>query len=87
MYIDYKKTSWERITIPEESKLSKEQLIELIKSNLNGNSFLWDELDIEPSVEDLYGTEEFMTLEDNQGCNTIELYDDNHDLVWGNGDK
>ena len=87
MYIDYKKTTWERISIPDECNHTKEEIIDLVKTNQHGNAWLWDELDPEPTMENIFETDEYMTLEDNQGQNTIEIFDDECNLIWGNGDK
>jgi hypothetical protein len=84
MYIDYKKTVWERIHIMDEI-LNENEMIKAISDNQQTNSWLWDDCDSEPDREDLLETEEIMTPKDNGGCNTIEVFDDDGNLIWSNG--
>ena len=84
MYIDYKKTVWERIHIMDDD-LNDDELIKIISENQQANSFLWDDCEKEPEREDLVETEEIMTPKDNGGWATIEAYDDNGHLLWKNG--
>lgn len=84
MYIDYKKTTWERIYIGGESEITKDELIALIKKHEPTNYGLWEDLPYEPTVENLDDTDEFMSAEENDGCSTIELYSEDHVQLWNN---
>jgi len=86
MYIDYKKTTWERIHISESDK-TNEEIIEFVKANQQNNTTLWDFLDDEPVIEQLCESDEFMTTEGNGGQKTIEVYDDDDSLIWDNVDE
>lgn len=90
MFIDFKTTIWDRIYINDTVPQSiKEQLIKLVKDKeiIDANQCYGFYPDIDDSYELLNDTQEPMSLEDNDGCNTVELYDDNNNLIWGNGDK
>lgn len=82
-YIDFKITTWERMWF-DENNLDK------IKEIITNNKFhpldLWDD-HIIYNTETLSDTDEYMTVEDNNGLNTIEMYNDNGILVYQNGDK
>lgn len=82
-YIDFKITTWERMWF-DENDLDK------IKEIITNNKFhpldLWDD-HIIYNTETLSDTDEYMTVEDNNGLNTIEMYNDNGILVYQNGVK
>ena len=86
MYIDYKKTTWERIHISEtdQKELTNDEIIKFVKQNQQNNTLLWDVVSEDLSVEQLVESDEFMTPEDNEGCSTIEIYNDDGTLLWEN---
>lgn len=86
MYLDFKVTSWERVYVPEE--LSK-QVEEKLKSGeiktANDAIGLFEDKGVyyEGHIEEV---EEQMTVEENGGCSTIELIeDDGEDPIFKNG--
>ena len=83
MYIDYKTTIWQRIHL--DNSLTKEQILEILY-NKEGTRDIEEIYDKCNGVKNeiLYDTEEFITPKDNDGCNTIEFYDDNHNVIWNN---
>ncbi len=78
MYIDYKCTVWRRIHIPDD-KNDKEYIIETLKKGV-------EPLFTDAEYETLLDTSGDMTVEDNDGCSTIELYDVGHKLLFKNGE-
>jgi hypothetical protein len=82
MNFDFKITTWERVTVPE---VHEEKILEGIKkgeiTSANDIFNILNEADytIIPEVE------EQMTVEENGGSSTIEVMNDDGDLVWGNG--
>jgi len=79
MNIDIKVTSWERITIPEQIEK------EVVKMLKDGHSIM----DIIGKYKDLYVeqleyTSEFLEVEDNGGNPTVELLDDEGEIIWDN---
>lgn len=88
MYVDYKKTIWERIYINDSTMTADQRndVVKAIADNPHANSFLWDvDPDNEPEREDLYETECILSPEDNGGHTTIEVYNSNDELIWKNG--
>lgn len=83
MYADVKVTVWQRVKLNEDENVTKEKVIEAIK--MNGASILFEMDGTDPDWEVLVETEEYITPEENGGCSTIELYDDNGKLLWENG--
>ena len=92
MYIDYKVTTWERMILPEPTNPDEvDNIIELIEANnfINGfhsNDFYDDvsEKYHEPINETLYDSEEPFPLEENNGCPTVELCDDDDRIIYDN---
>ena len=78
MYLDYKCTVWRRIHIPDD-KNDKEYILEKLKQ---GAEPLFQDAD----YETLYDTSEDMTVDENGGSSTIELYDDDNELIFKNGE-
>jgi hypothetical protein len=87
MFFDFKITTWERITVPEEHEAA---ILEKIKSGeiTTGNDLYaaMDEIDTDELVcrDVLHETEDSMTPEENGGCATIEILDDKRDKIWSN---
>ena len=77
MYLDYKCTIWRRIHIPD-SKNDKEYILEKLKQGA-------EPLFTDAEYETLYDTSEDMTVEENGGCSTIELFDGD-ELLFKNGE-
>ena len=87
MYVDVKVTVWQKIQI-DDSESSVEEIIEFLERY--GPSELWNDIynRFSPDWETLLDTEEYMTVEENDGCSTIELYEEYSDgdkLIWNNG--
>lgn len=83
MYIDYKTTIWQRIHL--DDSLTKEQILKILDEDKNTQNIgeLYDQCNGTEN-EILYDTEEFITPKDNDGCNTIEFYDNNQNVIWNN---
>lgn len=78
MYLDYKCTVWRRIHIPND-KNNKKYIIEKLKQGIEP---LFQDAD----YETLYDTSEDMTVEENGGSSTIELFNDDGELIFKNGE-
>ncbi len=79
-YIDQKATVWFRIPVKKED-------LELVTNKLvNGTTpaELYDDIDLElGQCEPLYDTEEFISPNENDSQNTIEIFSDTQ-LIWYN---
>jgi hypothetical protein len=84
MYIDYKKTTWERVHVPDNCGFSDAEIVKMVSETQRGNDWLWDELNDTPELEALYDTDSFMSPIENSGFSTIEAFDDNGYLLWTN---
>jgi len=80
-YIDAKTTVWERIYLKDDADMDI-----IIKQIEEGN--IEDGFDEKyfDECEALYETSEYMTIEENAGNNTIEVYVDDK-CIWDNVDK
>lgn len=78
MYLDYKCTVWRRIHIPD-SKNDKEYILHKLKEGA-------EPLFTDAEYETLYDTSKDMTVEENEGCSTIELFDFEGELIFKNGE-
>ena len=76
MYLDYKCTIWRRIHIPDD-KNDKEYILTKLKQ---GKEPLFTDAD----YETLYDTSEGMTVDENGGSSTIELFNDDNELIFKN---
>ena len=84
MYIEYKVTCWKRVHFNENTNPKK--VIQVLEED--GLGYVFDEELGFVEQEDLYETEQYMTPEENGGCSTIEVYENNNpadDLIWSNG--
>ena len=83
MFIDYKVCIWKRMYIPE----GKEEIVlEKLKEGYSiGNLFDDEEINSDANLypEDLFETEEELSVEDNGRCHTIEVYEDDKS-IWTN---
>ena len=77
MYLDYKCTIWRRIHIPDD-KNDKDYILEKLKQGA-------EPLFTDAEYETLYDTSEDMTVEENGGSSTIELFDFEDELLFKNG--
>ena len=84
MYIDYKVTVWKRVHFNENTNPKK--VIQVLEEDGLGDVF--DEELGFVEQETLYETVEDMTPEENGGCSTIEVYEEDNDfinnLIWSN---
>lgn len=81
MYVDEKVTIWNRIHI-DDRDISKEEVIKIISKD--GTNGLW-EVDLDPQIESVSETETVLYPEDNNGFSTLELYNDEDEIIWENG--
>lgn len=79
-YIDIKVTIWGRLHFKDDTDLNK--LIELLKQGNTTNDLCDEELGFS-NYEMLYDTEEELSLEENNGNPTIEVFDEGT-LLWTN---
>ena len=78
MYLDYKCTVWRRIHFSEKQN-DVDKILEDIKGGYHPDI-------VDAEYETLYDTSEDMTVEENEGCSTIELYDFEGELLFKNGE-
>jgi hypothetical protein len=87
MKFDFKVTTWERITIDTDQE---EKVLQAIKNgSINSVDDIYTLLeqdgDANIETEMLLDFCEQMSLVENGGCSTIEVYDDNGEQVFKNG--
>lgn len=82
MYLDIKNTIWERIEIQNETQY-KEVLKKLESGEFTSGSDVANFLN--SGSEFLYDTTTEMDLEGNEGFSTLELYNDENEIVFKNG--
>lgn len=87
MYVDVKVTIWQRIYLMENETVTEQEVIEMLKENDPYMGCLWEDIRFDPRKESIDETEEHITVKDNGGCSTVELYDDFGKLIWENGNK
>lgn len=83
MYVDYKITTWRRVHF--EDNVNSEKIIEIIKEK--GIDDIFDEDLGFTEQENLFEVEAEMTLEENNGFPTIEVYAQGElvdELIWSN---
>jgi hypothetical protein len=72
MDFDFKITTWERITVPEEHE---QKILEKIKSGeITTSNDIFDLFE-DSQMNILSEVEEQMSVEENGGCSTIEVFD------------
>ena len=85
-YLDYKATVWVRIPIDKEENIPK--IIESLE-NINSDPdylddiLFNDEKNTYMTFDYLYDTQDYLSIEDNQGNATIEIFKDNKQ-IWSN---
>ena len=85
MHVDFKITTWERVSVPEEREEEVKQKIE--SGEISSASELCDFLEGDAYSEKLFDVDEQMTPEENGGSSTIELYEETgKNPMWTNGD-
>ena len=87
MKIDYKITTWERFEIEDEHK---QALLDFLKENPRATGidiYNWySDMGGDPYVEVQSGTENVMSLEENGGYSTLEVFDNPcEDAIFANG--
>jgi hypothetical protein len=83
MYIDVKVEVWQRIFLSDDADFK--EIIELLE--VHTPSELWNVGKYDPSFETLLDTEEYISPEENGGQSTIEIYNNDGQLVWDNSIK
>ena len=85
MHVDVKITMWMRVELPED--MSKEEAIDILEKTGSVDEF-FDNEELYPDFQfeyvDIENTEEDMSVEENDGQSTLELYED-EELIWQNG--
>lgn len=86
MEFDFKITTWERVTVdPEKEEDVLQAIIDgKITTSTEIYNFLADQGDMNVDIQKLYDTDEQMSLNDNEGFSTIEVYD-NGECIWADG--
>jgi hypothetical protein len=94
MHVDFKITTWERVEFDEEhNEAVKQAVIDgKIESANDLINFLADRGDVNIDCEKLIEVDEQMTVEDNGGCSTVEIWEavgTTQQMVrtFGNGDE
>jgi hypothetical protein len=86
MEFEFKITTWERVNV---SPKDEEKVLQAIKDGkITSSQDIFDLLetsDIELTCNTIDETEEQMSPEENDGQNTIEVRNDDGDVIWGNG--
>jgi penicillin V acylase-like amidase (Ntn superfamily) len=85
MYIDFKITAWERVTIPDE--LKTEVLRKLKSGEITSSNTLYNAVDCEDlfyQIQDDSGSQ--LSVEENEGDETICAYDEMEE-IFSNGKK
>ena len=84
MKFEFKKTTWEKVTIP------KEKEAEILKGIEDGEITSADDIfDIckDAVCEEIEGVDTPMSIEQNEGFSTIEVRNDEGDIIYENGDE
>ena len=87
MHIDFKITVWERVVFDEEHNEAVQEAIEngVITSASDLFDFIADLGDANVDCETLTDTEEQMSVEENDGCSTIQIWE-GEEIIWENGE-
>ena len=86
MYVDYKITTWNRVHFSDDADPKK--IIKTIQEE--GIDYIFDEDLGFIEQETLFEVDEEMTVEENNGFSTIEVYENSnpvngYGLIWSNG--
>lgn len=82
-HLAYKAEIWVQIDIDSDTDLS--EIVEKIKNNTNPYDAVSEVENSVPNTEFLLETEEYLSIEYNDGQSTIELYDNDGNLIYQNG--
>lgn len=83
-YIDIKHTIWDRLKLTaDDSNYTAEQLVNIYNKVGLANQ-IPNELPEDVEWETLYDTSEEITLEENQNNSTVEMFDENGNMLWNN---
>lgn len=87
MEIHYKCTTWCKIILPED--VSKEEILQKLNDGILPLEIAYDNPSMNVEWEIINETEEFMTVEENDGQSTIELMDSKEgniglECIWDN---
>lgn len=84
MHINFKKTIWERVDIPEDKE---EEILEFIINSKEPVISINHKLtiDLELKWENMDDTETFLNPKDNEGFATIEVIGDHNKTIYING--
>lgn len=80
MYLDVKVTTWQRVQI--DSDATEQKVIDIIKEGTHFD--LWDN-ELATDYENLVSTEQEVKVEENDGFSTMELYNEEGEMIWENG--
>lgn len=86
MYIDFKETVWSRVEIPEKLRVEVSMMINDGVTMQEIFDFIVEKKG-DSTYDVIYDTSEFMTLKDNKGDSTIELYTEDGVLLSYNNEK
>ena len=84
MHIDVKETIWHRLVIDESYEAEVTKMLYEGKSYADVANFLYSKGEENTQVEYLFETTQGIEPEQNNGDNTIELIDNDGNIVWGN---
>lgn len=83
-YIDIKHTIWDRLKLTaDDSNYTAEQLVDIYDKVGLANQ-IPNELTEDVEWETLYDTSEEITLEENQNNSTVEMFDEDNNIIWNN---
>lgn len=86
MDFDFKITTWERVQVSAEHE---QQVLEAIKNGeITSASDVHDFVDEQEGfveTQRLMEVDEQMTIQENGGCSTIEVFDDSREIIYKNG--
>jgi hypothetical protein len=87
MHVDFKITTWERVEFDEEHNEAVKKAIENgeITSAEDLFNFLADRGDANVDLERLEDVDEQMSVEENDGCSTVQVWEGD-ELIWENGE-
>lgn len=83
-YIDIKHTVWDRLKLTaNDSNYTVGQLVDIYDKVGLANQ-IPNELTEDVEWETLYDTSEEITLEENQNYSTVEMFDEDNNMIWSN---
>lgn len=81
-YLDVKVTTWERAYIKDEDV--EEVLRQLEIGEINHPSDFYESFDV-LDTETLLDTNTYMSVEENEGFSTMEMFNEKGNVLWANG--